>query len=119
MEHFRCNIIRILTAIVMMVVFVHGGMFECILNAQTSSITNIEDVLHNSKVACEDTENDSNDDCCFRRARKFFNSTTPLHFVISNLLFSAKGRTSVTYLAHIAHFAKTRHFSTLYCTFRI
>lgn len=102
----------------MIVVFAYGGMFECILSAQPSSITNIEDVLHNCKTACEDIENDSNDDCCLRRARKTFNKTTPLHFAISNLLFSVKRQTSLT-IAHIAHFAKTRHFSTLYCTFRI
>lgn len=102
-----------------MVVSVQGGIFECILDTQTSSTMNLEEVLHICATEYADTENETNDECCLRRVKKHLSRITYSHFERLNLSHSIKKQTE-----HIAtystYFSKTsRHLSTLFCTFLI
>lgn len=119
MEYFRCNIIKIITTALIMVVSVHSGMFEYILDTQTSPTMNLEEVLHLNTTECEDTENESNDECCLRRAKKHLSRITTSHFANINFSHFIKRQTEHT-ATHIPYFSKTsRHLSALFCTFII
>ncbi len=45
-----------------MVISVHSGMFEYILDTQISPAMNLKEILHLNITECEDTENKSNDE---------------------------------------------------------
>ena len=117
MEYFRCNIIRTITAVLIMVVSVQSGMFEYILSSQTASIMNKEEVLHHSTTEYADTENESNNECCLRRVKKNSSRTSHSHF--ANLSHSVR-RLTEHVVTPITYSIKTsRPLSTLFCTFLI
>lgn len=114
-----CNIIRIITAVLIMVVSVHGGMVEYILDTQTSSPINLEENLYLSTTECANTENETNDECHLRRVKKHLSRTTHLHIAYLYLPFSIK-RQAKYITTHIAFpYLTSRHLSALFCTFLI
>lgn len=117
MEYFRCNIIRAITALLIMVVSVQGGMFEYILDTQTTSAMNMEEALHYGTTECEDTENESNDECCLRRVKKHSISTTLPHF--AHLYHPVKRSTEHIVTPITCSVKTSRPLSTLFCTFLI
>lgn len=119
MKYFRSNIIRIITAVLIMVVSVKVGMVEYILDTQTSSSINLEENLYFSTTECVNEENASNDECHLRRVKKNLNRTTHLNFANLYLPFSIKSQTKhIT--THIAFPHRTsRHLSALFCTLLI
>ena len=90
MEYFRCNITRAITALIVMVVSVQGGMFEYILSTQTTHTMNLEQIAHHSSTIYADTENESNDEGYLRRVTKHPIRTTTLHFTDFKSPYSIK-----------------------------
>ena len=114
MEYFRCNIIRTITAVLIMVVSVQSGMFEYILSSQTASIMNKEEVLHHSTTEYADTENESNDECCPRRVKKHLSRTS--HPQFANLFHSVKRLTEHIVIPITCPIKTSRPLYTLFCT---
>lgn len=118
MESFRRNIIGVATALVIMVVSIPSGMFEYILSAQTAPTMNLEEVLHHSTTVYSDTENETNDECCPRRVKKYSSKTTHSpHF--ANLSYSVRRLTEHIVTPITSSIKTSRPLSTLFCTFRI
>ena len=117
MEYFRCNIIRTITAVLIMVVSVQSGMFEYILNTQTVSIMNWEEVLYHNTTEYTDTENESNDECYLRRVKKHSNGTSHSHF--ASLYHSIRRLTEHIVTPITCPIKTSRPLSTLFCTFLI
>lgn len=100
-----------------MVVSVQSGMFEYILNTQTTPIMNWEEVLHHSTTEYVDTENESNDECCLRRVKNHPCRTPHSHFAS---LYHSNRRLTEHIVTPITCSIKTsRPLSTLFCTFLI
>ena len=118
MEYFRCNIIRTITAALIMVVSVQSGMFEYILSSQTVSIMNLEEVVHHSTTEYADTENESNNECCLRRVKKH-PCRTPHSPLFANLSHSVKRLTEHIVTPITCPIKTSRPLSTLFCTFLI
>jgi len=117
MEYFRCNIIRTISAVLIIVVSVQSGMFEYILSTQATPIMNLEEVLHHSMTEYADTENESNDECCLRRVKKHSSRTSHSHFAILSHSVRRLAEHIVTPIT--CSIKISRHLSTLFCTFLI
>lgn len=117
MEYFRCNIIRTITTVLIMVVSVQSGMFEYILSTQTTPIMNLEEVLHHSTTEYADAENESNDECYLRRVKKHSNRTSHSHF--ASLYHSIRRLTEHIVTPNTCSIKTSRPLSTLFCTFLI
>ena len=119
MEYFRRNIVGVITAAIIMVVSIQGGVFGYLLDTQTTPIMNVEDVKHHSTTEYTDTENESNDEGCPRRAKNHSTRVIISHFTNFNLPNYIKRHTNQI-ATHIIHPAKTsRSLSTLFCTLLI
>lgn len=119
MEYFRCNIIRTITTVLIMVVSVQSGMFEYILSTQTTPIMNLEEVLHHSTTEYADTENESNDECYLRRVKKHSIRITALHFANFNSSHSVKRQAAHIIISVTSPSKTSRHLSELFCTLLI
>ena len=117
MEYFRCNIIRAITAAVIMVVSVQSGVFEYSLSTQTASVMNLEEVLHHTTTEYSDTENESNDEGCLRRIKKYSSRTTHSH--CANLFHFVRRLTEHTVTPITCSIKPSRPLSKLFCTLLI
>ena len=119
MEYFRRNIIEAITAVLIMVVSIQGGMFGYMLDTQTTPTVNLEDVMGHNTTQYTDTENESNDEGCLRRVKNHSVRVVTTPFTSFNFSHYIKRQTNHI-ATHITPPAKTsRPLSTLFCTFLI
>ena len=119
MEYFRCNIIRIITAILIMVVSIQGGMFEYILSIQTNPAMSLEEPLHYGASEYANMENESNDECYPSRVKKHSIRITALHFANFNSSHSIKRQATHIIIPATSTSKISRHLSELFCTLLI
>ena len=119
MEYFRCNIIRLITAVIMLVVSVLGGISAHAVDAQTSRVTNVETAESICNYECADTESEYQTDCCMRRENRYLNKIKPSYFAKFNLSHSTISTTNHVDIRTMCYTRTPKQLSTLFCTLRI
>ena len=117
MEYFRCSIVGIIAAVLIMVVSVQDGMFEYVSSAQTLPTMNFEEETNLNATEYSDTENESNDEGCLRRVKKHSSRIPRLHFAHFTHYVQRVSEQIILPVPRLS--TMSRPLSTLFCTLLI